>query len=52
MHALRACDKVIPFILDDFVEKTLGHSADAKAVAYVSVKRQSDDKVFMVPGNT
>jgi 2-isopropylmalate synthase len=50
VHALRDCDKVIPFVLDDFVEKTLGHSADAKAVAYVSVKRQSDDKVFYGAG--
>ena len=50
VNALRSSDKVIPFVLDDFVEKTLGHSADAKAIAYVSVKRDSDGKVFYGAG--
>ena len=50
VHALRSSDKVIPFVLEDFVEKTLGHSADAKAIAYVSVKRDSDGKIFYGAG--
>lgn len=50
VHALRESDNVIDFILDDFSEQTLGHTADAKAVAFVSVKRASDDKIFYGAG--
>ena len=50
VHALRSNDKILSFVLDDFVEKTLGHSADAKAIAYVSIKRNSDEKTFYGAG--
>ena len=50
VHALLSDSRIIRFKLDDFVEQTLGHSADAKAVAYVSVKRESDSKVFYGAG--
>jgi len=50
VHALLSHSDVIKFSLDDFVEKTLGHSEDAKAIAYVSVKRESDGRVFYGAG--
>lgn len=50
VHALRNVDGMIDFILDDFIEQSLGHSADAKAIAYVSVKRLDDDKKFFGAG--
>ncbi len=50
VHALRSNSNILKFTLDDFVEKTLGHSANAKAIAYVSVKRESDGKVFYGAG--
>ena len=50
VHALLPHNDVIKFTLDDFVEKTLGHSEDAKAIAYVSVKRESDSQVFYGAG--
>jgi 2-isopropylmalate synthase len=50
VHALLSQSEIIRFTIDDFVEKTLGHSEDAKAVAYVSVKRASDGKVFYGAG--
>ena len=50
VHGLLSKSEVIKFTLDDFVEKTLGHSEDAKAIAYVSVKRESDGEVFYGAG--
>jgi len=38
VNALRCCDQVINFVLDDFSERTLGHSADAKAIAFVGIR--------------
>jgi len=50
VHAIKKSALVIDFTLDDFFEQTLGHTADAKAVAFVSVKRASDGKVFYGAG--
>lgn len=50
VHALKTIDEMIDFILDDFIEQSLGHSADAKAIAYVSVKRVGDDRKFFGAG--
>ncbi len=36
-NALRATPGMVEFRLDDFVEQSLGHTADATAMAYVSV---------------
>lgn len=46
VHALKSRDDIIDFSLEDFVEQSLGHSADATAVAYVSVRRSSDGRIF------
>ncbi len=50
VHALRDSERVVEFTLDDFFEQTLGHTADAKAAAFVSVKRSGDGKVFYGAG--
>jgi 2-isopropylmalate synthase len=50
VHAMQSHGEIIKFTLDDFVEKTLGHSEDAQAIAYISVKRKCDDKVFYGAG--
>lgn len=50
VHALKKHSDVIDFVLMDFMEQTLGQTADAKAVAYVSVKRVSDEREFYGAG--
>ena len=50
VHALKTIQGIIDFTLDDFIEQSLGHSADAKAIAYVSVNREKDDKKFFGAG--
>ena len=50
VHALKADPGVIDFVLMDFMEQTLGQTADAKAVAYVSMKRGSDEREFYGAG--
>jgi len=50
VHALKTLDGIIDFILDDFIEQSLGHTADATAIAYVSVKRIADNKKFFGAG--
>lgn len=50
VHGIKDIPGVKDFILDDFIEQSLGHSADAKAIAYVSVKRSSDNKKFFGAG--
>lgn len=50
VHALRSHPDVIDFVLIDFMEQALGRTADAKAVAYVSVERSSDKKQFYGAG--
>ncbi len=46
VHALKKHKDVIDFIINDFSEQSMGQTADATAVAYVSVKRSSDGKIF------
>ena len=46
VKALKTQKDVIEFIINDFSEQSMGQSADATAVAYVSVKRGSDGKIF------
>ena len=50
VKAIKTIDKIFDFVLDDFIEQSLGHSADAKAIAYVAVKRTSDDCRFYGAG--
>lgn len=50
VHALKELDGIIDFTLDDFIEQSLGHTADATAIAYISVKRGKDDKKFFGAG--
>jgi len=50
VKAFKTVDKVFGFVLDDFIEQSLGHSADAKAIAYVAVKRTSDNRRFYGAG--
>ena len=50
VHGIKDIPGVKDFILDDFIEQSLGHSADAKAIAYVSVKRSSGGKKFFGAG--
>ncbi len=49
-HALQSSDKVIDFILEDFSEQTLGKDANAKALAYVGIRRKSDNKLIYGAG--
>ena len=46
VHAIRNEAKLYDFILEDFSEKTLGTNADAKAIAFVGVRRKSDNSLF------
>lgn len=49
-NALQSCPAVPAFILDDFSEKSMGHSADAVAIAFVGIKRQGDGKLIYGAG--
>lgn len=42
VHAVKSCPGVFDFELDDFSEQTLGHDADAMAIAFIGIVRQSD----------
>ncbi len=46
VHALRESDEVINFKLDDFSEKTLGHDADAAAIAFIGVRLDDGSMVY------
>jgi 2-isopropylmalate synthase len=48
VKALRSCEQVINFVLEDFSERTLGHSADAKAIAFVGIRL--DEKSNLIYG--
>ena len=50
VHALKTLDDIIDFTLDDFIEQSLGHTAEATAIAYISVRREADDKKFFGAG--
>ena len=46
VHALRESEEVINFKLDDFSEKTLGHDADAAAIAFIGVRLDDGSMVY------
>ncbi len=46
VHAIRDEARLYKFILEDFSEKTLGRNADAKAIAFVGIRRKSDNMLF------
>ena len=46
VHAIRDSGKLYDFKLEDFSEKTLGNNADAKAMAFVGIRRKEDDKLI------
>jgi len=46
VHAIRDEANLYKFILEDFSEKTLGRNADAKAIAFVGIRRKSDNMLF------
>ena len=46
VHAIRNEAALYHFVLEDFSERTLGTNADAKAIAFVGVRRNSDKKLF------
>jgi 2-isopropylmalate synthase len=50
VHALTKQDDILKFTLKDFDEQSLGHSEDATAIAYVSISREEDGKVFCGAG--
>lgn len=50
VHALKDVDGVIDFTLEDFTEQSLGHSAEANAMAFVGIRRDSDNKLFFGVG--
>jgi 2-isopropylmalate synthase len=45
VHALQKCDEVPDFVLEDFSEKSMGHDADAKAIAFVGIRRKRDGRL-------
>ncbi len=46
VHALKECDEVVNFKLDDFSEKTLGHDADATAIAFIGLRLEDGAMVY------
>ncbi len=50
VHAIRDGAHICQFVLEDFAEKTMGSSADAKAIAFVGVRRASDKKLIYGAG--
>jgi 2-isopropylmalate synthase len=43
---LKECDEVVNFKLDDFSEKTLGHDADATAIAFIGLRLDNGAMVY------
>lgn len=50
VHAIRDVAKLYDFILEDFSERTLGTSADAEAMAFVGIRRKSDNALYYGAG--
>ena len=50
VHAIRNAAKIYQFILEDFSERTTGGTADATAMAFVGIRRSSDQKLFYGAG--
>ncbi|MCP3967770.1 MAG: 2-isopropylmalate synthase [Lentisphaerae bacterium] len=49
-HALQNCPEVPDFVLEDFSERTLGRDANAKAIAFVGIRRKGDGKLIYGAG--
>ena len=50
VHAIRDNAKLFDFILEDFSERTMGSNADAEAMAFVGVRRMSDNALIYGAG--
>lgn len=50
VHALKENKEIFDFVLEDFSEQTLGKSADASAMAFIGIRRQSDNRLFYGAG--
>ncbi|MBR1999684.1 MAG: hypothetical protein IJ992_04135, partial [Lentisphaeria bacterium] len=50
VHAIRESEHLFEFILEDFSERTLGTNADAEALAFVGVRRKTDNVLFYGAG--
>ena len=50
VHAIRNSAGLYDFVLEDFSERTLGGTADAKAIAYVGIRRKKDNRLFYGAG--
>ena len=50
VHAIRDNAKLFDFVLEDFSERTMGTSADAEAMAFVGVRRKSDNALIYGAG--
>ncbi|MBO4648587.1 MAG: 2-isopropylmalate synthase [Lentisphaeria bacterium] len=46
VHAIRDEANLYQFVLEDFSERTLGTNADANAIAFVGIRRKSDNRLF------
>jgi 2-isopropylmalate synthase len=46
VHALQSTDRVLDFSLENFEEQSMGQSADSAAMAYITIKRNKDGKLF------
>ena len=44
-HALQNCSEIPGFKLEDFSERTMGHDADAKAIAFVGVRHKASNSL-------
>lgn len=50
VQALRQIGRVYKFSIEDFSEQSLGRTAEATAIAYLSIKREKDQKIFYGAG--
>ena len=46
VHAIRNEAGLYDFVLEDFSERTLGTNADAKAIAFVGIRKKSDSRIL------
>ncbi len=50
VHALRHCPEIADFKLEDFSERTMGHDADAKAIAFVGIRHKDSERLIYGAG--
>jgi len=50
VHGVKSVDGGLAFELEDFSEQTLGRDAEAHAMAYIGIVRQSDGRIFYGAG--